>query len=101
MESVSHSEDTGHDRMIGAPPATVFVVYHVADSLSNILGVFSTASQVMERLEIEAPSEHIVVSAENLSKLPANGPAIIASKVVVPELRIARVDVDHMPPQLV
>ncbi len=89
MTELSINEEKDFSRTVSNMTQAVFIIYHNGEALDNILGAYSTPDLVIQMLLENFSDNHIVITQENLEKLEIDGDAIIATKVIQPEIRVA------------
>lgn len=94
MPHLEATKDLKFSQQLAQRKQVVFVLLRQVNTMDNIVGVYSDVDQVITRILEYTGSKYIVVTAKDLEKLELDGDAIIATKVLEPELRVARCMVD-------
>lgn len=94
MSHLDTAKDLKFSRSLAEKKQVVFVLLRQVDSMDNVVGVYSDVDQVITKILEYSGSKYIVVTAKDLQKLELDGEAIIVTKVLEPELRVARCMVD-------
>jgi len=94
MPDLEEANELDFSRGLADRKQTVFVLSRQSESLENIAGVYSGVDQVIKCILEQTGSKYIVVTAKDLEKLEVDGDAIIATKVIEPELRVSRCTID-------